>query len=647
MDGYTDGHGNGNSVSLIDTSILSSIETSVENKANEDIASLTESSFTSISESTNLENSLTVRNDKETYCSNLYKTLFNKKSTETEAEPLSITVKALFGYAKQDEVLNEPVKRKRMIHRRRLNTRPIDDCSSPEKYDVANFVPGYGLVNGWFWHTYYDGYDGAILEERAILFQAMEHYETIQNDPTFGHYLKDEDPMTLPTFGEQVIVKGCDASQLAVGDVFAVQGGVSTLILEITSPRRPMYTIDLRHGSPRGLKGMKRYTMTNSLGGWFTRVLVAGELRDDMTLVRTKRPNPKYTLTYLSKVLYSEGNSTQLARCLPHWERSKQELIDLTEIPQLARYQWRTEALKILDKIKHQEQRIMEQQKHFSLYSFHKSLLQQINFFIGTNQHPTLLIKGLYGRVPNEGTDSKKKKMMRRRLRTRPLDDLSSSTKDDDYETAMFVPCRGLVGQWFYHDWYEGGIMEDRAMLFQSMENYNVISKHKTFGKFVDNENIINSPTFGEQVLVEGCNTFELAVGDLFVVDGSKLVVEITSPRLPCCAVDFRHGSPKGMKGMKRYTMTNALAGWFTRVIQSGELREGMRFVRIKHPNPKWTLNYLCKVLYSEGNKRQMFMAKPHWVRSKKELIQLTKIPQLARYEWKVEAEKLLLAMDD
>lgn len=55
----------------------------------------------------------------------------------------------------------------------------------------------------------------------------MEHYRAIEENPAFEEVFKDIDYMDSPSFGEQVIVQGCDSTQLAIGDVFAVEGGPS------------------------------------------------------------------------------------------------------------------------------------------------------------------------------------------------------------------------------------------------------------------------------------------------------------------------------------------------------------------------------------------------------------------------------------
>ena len=157
-------------------------------------------------------------------------------------------------------------------------------------------------------------------------------------------------------------------------------------------------------------------------------------------------------------------------------------------------------------------------------------------------------------------------------------------------------------------------------------------------------ELILESPRFGEQVIVKGIAAKDIAVGDIFEVEGghSPLRVEVSSPRLPCSYVDKRNGSPFGMKGVKRYTMTEGLAGWFTRVLVPGELRDGMRLVRTAHPHPKWTLPEISRALYGEGPKRRQMLGYPYWSRSREELQELCNLKALGRVEWKDEAKWIL-----
>ena len=290
-----------------------------------------------------------------------------------------------------------------------------------------------------------------------------------------------------------------------------------------------------------------------------------------------------------------------------------------------------------------------------------------------------LLLSEANKSTAGSGTDVEKNKssvgsgidstwVCRQRIKTRPMQepssseheinnkrqDQSSSSANQGYETAMFVPGKGLIGGWFWHesDPFKKVIREDRAVLFQSEENYNRLQEHPMFASCFDGTNYIESPSFGEQIIVKGCQMSDLAIGDIFQVEGAagssspSLVVEITAPRKPCYKMNKKHGTKGGSRGIQTYAHHHCLAGWFARVLVSGELRDGMTFIRTSHPNPKWTLPDTHKALYGEGTRLQSNMCSPSWNRSREELEELIALPQLGEYEWKAEARKLLLQMN-
>jgi hypothetical protein len=269
-----------------------------------------------------------------------------------------------------------------------------------EDFETAMFIADHGLVGSLFYHANLEeheedesdddgeesdnqisgGKDPKIYEERTILIQAVEHYEKLSDHPALSKYLhlesghtnqgpNDDQQETAktnivqkqqrrpeiaeivdnPQFGEQILVQGCDSSQIAVGDVFEVKGRLSPLKIEVTSPRMCCAWVDKKFGSPFGLHGVKRYCTVYGLGGWFARVLVAGELRDGMKLIRTAHPHPKWTLTYISHALYGEGPKKHQLMGRAYWNRDIKELKELCGLKQLGRYEWKEEAEYILE----------------------------------------------------------------------------------------------------------------------------------------------------------------------------------------------------------------------------------------------------------------------------------------------------------
>jgi MOSC domain-containing protein YiiM len=268
-----------------------------------------------------------------------------------------------------EEEKNTSLETNKIICRQRIKTRPIDNSfsdsssksssgslTSPEspneeeEYESAMFVPETGLVNGWFWHQY-DSKKKIVREDRAILFQSQENYKRLIENHQFKSCFDDMDYMETAPFGEQVIVNGCDASELAIGDVFEVEGGHSPLIIEITAPRKPCIHVNKKIGTPNGLAGIQAYALSNFLSGWFARVIVSGELSDGMRLTRKAHPNPKWTLTYITKALYGEGSRLQSMACIASWNRDRSELEELISLPQLGEYEWKNAGRRIALKL--------------------------------------------------------------------------------------------------------------------------------------------------------------------------------------------------------------------------------------------------------------------------------------------------------
>lgn len=286
-------------------------------------------------------------------------------------------------------------------------------------------------------------------------------------------------------------------------------------------------------------------------------------------------------------------------------------------------------------------------------------------------------------------------------------------TESDEFEVALFRPGDGLI--WtdpdteeqtpheFYHTTLKDRrAREDRAVLFQSLENYEAVAANRDFlehfhlkdkgddvrralgfwgpGALDDatrdvlRERVLEQPdereaarggaapprgpTFGEQVVVEGASPGDIALGDVFQAAGgrgSDLRVQVTSPRKPCYWVDRKNGTPMGLGGVKAFAQSRGLAGWFTRVLAEGELEDGMELVRTSHPHPEWTLEEVSRAMYGGEGKtatgaegaRAMSHGVASWGRSRRELRRLLEVEELGVYEWREEAEKLMDALPE
>jgi MOSC domain-containing protein YiiM len=300
------------------------------------------------------------------------------KDAQSSNTPLSLVVLGIFGQGGEWDEEEEDYKTPPMT-RYRLKTTDPDD----EEYEAARFVPVEGLVAEDGPHEFYhndlsdDEDESDKIGDRAVLLQSIENYEAVSKNPNLKAYFhladkeysSEDQPVTLtdhellkeraledPRFGEQLIVEGATPHDVSLGDIFEVAGGESPLKLQVTCPRKPCYYLDKKNKTPMGSKGIKQHATPTGLAGWFTSVLVEGELKDGMKLVRTQHPYPKWTLANLSQALYGgEGDPKALLRGAASWGRSKEELQELIDNPILCGEEWKDELQPLMDKIVEEE----------------------------------------------------------------------------------------------------------------------------------------------------------------------------------------------------------------------------------------------------------------------------------------------------
>eukprot|EP00538_Stauroneis_constricta_P006702 CAMPEP_0119552260 /NCGR_PEP_ID=MMETSP1352-20130426/5310_1 /TAXON_ID=265584 /ORGANISM="Stauroneis constricta, Strain CCMP1120" /LENGTH=411 /DNA_ID=CAMNT_0007598463 /DNA_START=121 /DNA_END=1355 /DNA_ORIENTATION=+ len=215
---------------------------------------------------------------------------------------------------------------------------------------------------------------------------------------------------------------------------------------------------------------------------------------------------------------------------------------------------------------------------------------------------------------------------------------------------SEFVPKRGLVGlnQEF---WNTLNHVEGRDILIQCKESYDALLQTKPFGDYLrqhyvdknvnkDQEHhYYDHPTFGEQVIVEGMQSSQICIGDVFEISSSGLQIQVASPRVSCCNIDKKHKSAFGSQGIRRYSTAEGHAGWFVRVLRGGQLRDGDTLRRIAHPHPKWNLVNISQAMFGEGKAVAALSNKVDWKRSIEELQELISLKELADCEWKIPAK--------
>mmetsp|Transcript_25868 Transcript_25868/g.39134 ORF Transcript_25868/g.39134 Transcript_25868/m.39134 type:complete len:583 (+) Transcript_25868:48-1796(+) len=466
----------------------------------------------------------------------------------------------------------------------------------------GHFVPFQGLVGNDFWHIYDADIKKKKFGDRAVLLQSIQNYRKVSLANFKNFPSEDKEVLQDPRFGEQVIVD-CD-DDICLGDVYEVTG--SSLKLRVTAPRKTTRELDIKNKTKAGLDGICHLVTGTSLAGWFCEVLCEGSMNELSELVLVERPLPQWTLNELAKAIYGgEGDPSATRRCKPSWGRSAEELEVLLALPYLAECGWKQK----LRTIKRQN---IERQ-------------QPIPYFTSSNSSVASIL-GVYGRG----------------------DDLDEYMPRSQVQSATFTQVKGMKNHSFWHDYdedhkknYERLVRNQRAILVQTIQNYRRIME-SGFECFPETDmQVILDPCFGEQLIID-CPG-DICIGDVFAITGSTAKIRVTSPRKPCSEVDNKNHAVYGRKGLRIFTLSTAMAGFFCSVESEGKLEKGSKFELVERPYPKLTLLEIAKAIYGgEGDEKALGRGTGSWGRPIEELHELLDNPYLAEIEFKDELRSIL-----
>ncbi|WP_221168318.1 MOSC domain-containing protein [Rhizobium sp. NZLR3b] len=125
---------------------------------------------------------------------------------------------------------------------------------------------------------------------------------------------------------------------------------------------------------------------------------------------------------------------------------------------------------------------------------------------------------------------------------------------------AVMIDAEGLVGDAICNRKHHGGV--DQAVYLEGSVCLDWWTRELGHP--------INLGTFGENLVIEGLDNRQVAVGDRFMT--GELVLEVTSCRIPCATFAARMNDPKFVK---RYTQAGR-PGIYCRVIANGIVEAGL-----------------------------------------------------------------------
>lgn len=146
-----------------------------------------------------------------------------------------------------------------------------------------------------------------------------------------------------------------------------------------------------------------------------------------------------------------------------------------------------------------------------------------------------------------------------------PIDSKSGKTGIFKQPVAQPVDVHtlGLDGDVICDTEHHGGV--DQAVYIFTVSDYNWWSQEL--------QDTLVPGTFGENLLIEGFDSADCLVGDQFHI--GKVVLEVTSPRIPCATIAARMDD----KLFPKKFMAAERPGVYCRVLQTGTIETGMEIV--------------------------------------------------------------------
>jgi MOSC domain-containing protein YiiM len=96
---------------------------------------------------------------------------------------------------------------------------------------------------------------------------------------------------------------------------------------------------------------------------------------------------------------------------------------------------------------------------------------------------------------------------------------------------------------------------------------------------------------FGENFTIDGATEDTVCIGDRWQI--GEVVTEVSKPRTPCNKLQWR----QRRDDLIRRVQETGRSGWYLRILEEGEVCDGMAIERIAHPCPEWSVRRTAFVM--------------------------------------------------
>jgi MOSC domain-containing protein YiiM len=118
---------------------------------------------------------------------------------------------------------------------------------------------------------------------------------------------------------------------------------------------------------------------------------------------------------------------------------------------------------------------------------------------------------------------------------------------------------------------------------------------------FPEHAHVFGPGSVGENLAMDGITETDICVGDVHAI--GTVLLRVCQPRQPCLKFALRFGDERLPSAM----VINGRAGWYYRVLQTGELSAGDRIELRERPNPDFSFARLVELISRrDGTKEEL-----------------------------------------
>lgn len=173
-----------------------------------------------------------------------------------------------------------------------------------------------------------------------------------------------------------------------------------------------------------------------------------------------------------------------------------------------------------------------------------------------------------------------------RKLTTAAGKEWTSAIAKTPVEKSVTLGQENLEGDYQANRKYHGG--PDKAICFYPVEH--LPRWHETLGMELP------CGAFGENITAKGLTEDLVCIGDILEIGSGGVRVQVSQPRQPCANVSKRWSRPD----LPRRMEVTGWTGFYTRVMQAGDVTPGDTLTLRERPYPGWTILRANQIMYAQ-----------------------------------------------